>query len=66
MRPEFTPTLAIKQGKHPIRDLIGGNVVANDIYAGVGSNMVVVSGPNMVLLNNQSLENLHIFVKLHY
>ncbi|KAF8607234.1 hypothetical protein BDV93DRAFT_467924 [Ceratobasidium sp. AG-I] len=48
-RPEFTGTLAIKAGRHPVLENIqaGGNFVPNDTYACDGSSFQIVEGPNM-------------------
>lgn len=49
--PEFTETLAIKQGRHPIREAMRGGgerpMVPNDAYAYAGSAMFIVHGINM-------------------
>ncbi|XP_041374859.1 mutS protein homolog 4-like isoform X2 [Gigantopelta aegis] len=48
VRPEFTDTLAIKQGRHPILEKIGVDVpVPNNTYASEDSNFVIITGPNM-------------------
>ncbi|KAI9001578.1 muts domain V-domain-containing protein [Gaertneriomyces semiglobifer] len=52
VRPEFTETLAIKGGRCPIKSVIKGESmevewVPNDIYAGEGSGVQVIMGPNM-------------------
>ncbi|XP_031824721.1 mutS protein homolog 4 [Sarcophilus harrisii] len=48
VRPEFTDTLAIKQGWHPILEKISmEKPVANNTYITEGSNFVIVTGPNM-------------------
>ncbi|KAJ8290497.1 hypothetical protein GJAV_G00013640 [Gymnothorax javanicus] len=48
VRPEFTDTLAIKQGRHPILERISGQQpVSNNSYISEGSNFVIVTGPNM-------------------
>uniref|UniRef100_A0A673CD09 MutS homolog 4 n=1 Tax=Sphaeramia orbicularis TaxID=375764 RepID=A0A673CD09_9TELE len=48
VRPEFTDTLAIKQGRHPILERIAGQQpVANNSYISEGSNFVIITGPNM-------------------
>uniref|UniRef100_A0A672N9M0 MutS homolog 4 n=1 Tax=Sinocyclocheilus grahami TaxID=75366 RepID=A0A672N9M0_SINGR len=48
VRPEFTDTLAIKQGRHPILERISGQQqISNDIYISEGSNFVIITGPNM-------------------
>ena len=47
VRPEFTDTLAIKQGKHPILAKFTSGVISNNVYASEGSNFNIVTGPNM-------------------
>ena len=48
MRPEFTDTLAIKQGRHPILErIVGQQPVSNNSYISEGSNFVIITGPNM-------------------
>lgn len=48
MRPEFTDTLAIKQGRHAILERIGRQQpVSNNSYISEGSNFVIITGPNM-------------------
>ncbi|KAM6969250.1 mutS protein homolog 4 [Tautogolabrus adspersus] len=48
VRPEFTDTLAIKQGRHPILERMPGQQpVANNSYISEGSNFVIITGPNM-------------------
>uniref|UniRef100_A0A8C4ZM56 MutS homolog 4 n=1 Tax=Gadus morhua TaxID=8049 RepID=A0A8C4ZM56_GADMO len=48
VRPEFTDTLAIKQGRHPILERIAGRQpVSNNSYISDGANFVIVTGPNM-------------------
>ncbi|KAI9321902.1 muts domain V-domain-containing protein [Dichotomocladium elegans] len=48
VRPEFTSTLAIESGRHPIMDQIQKEpVIANDTYASVSSSFQVITGPNM-------------------
>ncbi|TPX76037.1 hypothetical protein CcCBS67573_g02692 [Chytriomyces confervae] len=51
VRPEFTETLAVKAGRHPIRDHFASNsgdkFVPNDVYCCDGANMQIISGPNM-------------------
>ncbi|XP_072853914.2 mutS protein homolog 4 isoform X4 [Pogona vitticeps] len=48
VRPEFTDTLAIKQGWHPVLEKISfEKPVANNTYITEGSNFVIVTGPNM-------------------
>ncbi|KZS90242.1 hypothetical protein SISNIDRAFT_551573 [Sistotremastrum niveocremeum HHB9708] len=49
VRPEFTGTLAIKAGRHPILEKIeaAGTIVPNDAYASSASTFQIVQGPNM-------------------
>ncbi|XP_031231777.1 mutS protein homolog 4 isoform X3 [Mastomys coucha] len=48
VRPEFTDTLAIKQGWHPILERISAEKpVANDTYITEGRNVLIITGPNM-------------------
>uniref|UniRef100_A0A3Q2DG95 MutS homolog 4 n=1 Tax=Cyprinodon variegatus TaxID=28743 RepID=A0A3Q2DG95_CYPVA len=48
VRPEFTDTLAIKQGRHPILErLARQQPVSNNSYISEGSNFVIITGPNM-------------------
>ncbi|XP_022081598.1 mutS protein homolog 4-like isoform X1 [Acanthaster planci] len=48
VRPDFTDTLAIKNGRHPILDKISYEPpVANNTYANEESNFVIITGPNM-------------------
>ncbi|KAJ8341630.1 hypothetical protein SKAU_G00339210 [Synaphobranchus kaupii] len=48
LRPEFTDTLAIKHGRHPILERISGQrSVSNNSYISEGSNFIIVTGPNM-------------------
>ncbi|KAJ3021758.1 MutS protein msh4 [Thoreauomyces humboldtii] len=48
VRPEFTDTMAIKSGRHPIKEVICSDTfVPNDVYASEGSNMQIITGPNM-------------------
>ncbi|XP_061700348.1 mutS protein homolog 4 [Syngnathoides biaculeatus] len=48
VRPEFTDTLAIKQGRHPVLEQMPGQqFVSNDCYVSEGSNFVCITGPNM-------------------
>ncbi|GCC35757.1 hypothetical protein chiPu_0014245 [Chiloscyllium punctatum] len=48
VRPEFTDTLAIKQGQHPILEKISmEKPVANNTYISDENNFVIVTGPNM-------------------
>ncbi|KAK3734853.1 hypothetical protein QZH41_017561, partial [Actinostola sp. cb2023] len=48
VRPEFTDTLAIKQGRHPILDkILPESPVPNNVYAADGTNFFILTGPNM-------------------
>ncbi|KAM9283752.1 mutS protein homolog 4 isoform 6-T6 [Morus bassanus] len=48
VRPEFTDTLAIKQGWHPILEKIAmEKPVSNNTYLTGGNNFVIITGPNM-------------------
>nr|XP_015205697.1 PREDICTED: mutS protein homolog 4 isoform X2 [Lepisosteus oculatus] len=48
VRPEFTDTLAIKQGRHPILERISGQQpISNSSYISEGSNFILITGPNM-------------------
>lgn len=48
VRPEFTDTLAIKLGRHPILERMAGQQpVSNNCYISEGSNIVIITGPNM-------------------
>ncbi|XP_037342966.2 mutS protein homolog 4 isoform X2 [Pungitius pungitius] len=48
VRPEFTDTLAIKQGRHPILEqMVGQQPVSNNSFISEGSNFVIITGPNM-------------------
>ncbi|KAI7863458.1 muts domain V-domain-containing protein [Spinellus fusiger] len=48
VRPEFTNTLAIKAGRHPILDKISKNsIVPNDTFASLSSSFQFITGPNM-------------------
>ncbi|XP_037551421.1 mutS protein homolog 4 [Nematolebias whitei] len=48
VRPEFTDTLAIKQGRHPILERMARQQpVSNNAYISEGSNFVIITGPNM-------------------
>ncbi|XP_073725656.1 mutS protein homolog 4-like isoform X1 [Misgurnus anguillicaudatus] len=48
VRPEFTDTLAIKQGRHPILERISGQQhISNNSYISEGSNFIIITGPNM-------------------
>uniref|UniRef100_UPI00398F1709 mutS protein homolog 4 isoform X1 n=1 Tax=Pristiophorus japonicus TaxID=55135 RepID=UPI00398F1709 len=48
VRPEFTDTLAVKQGRHPILEKISmEKPIANNTYISDGNNFIIVTGPNM-------------------
>ncbi|KAF7307828.1 MutS 4 [Mycena kentingensis (nom. inval.)] len=49
VRPEFTGTLAIKSGRHPILETVKstGTLVPNDVYCDDSSAFQIVQGPNM-------------------
>ncbi|KAF5312559.1 hypothetical protein D9619_003594 [Psilocybe cf. subviscida] len=49
VRPEFTGTLAIKSGRHPILETVQsvGTLVSNDVYCDDSSSFQIVQGPNM-------------------
>ncbi|KAF9261928.1 hypothetical protein L218DRAFT_980745 [Marasmius fiardii PR-910] len=49
LRPEFTGTLAIKSGRHPILETVksGGTLVPNDVYCDDSSSFQIIQGPNM-------------------
>ncbi|KAJ3874182.1 muts domain V-domain-containing protein [Lentinula edodes] len=49
VRPEFTGTLAVKSGRHPILETVqsAGTLVPNDIYCDDSSSFQIIQGPNM-------------------
>ncbi|KAF4623673.1 hypothetical protein D9613_001515 [Agrocybe pediades] len=49
IRPEFTGTLAIKGGRHPILETVqsAGTLVPNDVYCDDSSSFQIIQGPNM-------------------
>lgn len=48
VRPEFSNTLAIKSGRHPILEcILLVPVVPNDTFASLSSSFQFVTGPNM-------------------
>ncbi|KAI7883907.1 hypothetical protein K492DRAFT_205104 [Lichtheimia hyalospora FSU 10163] len=48
VRPEFTSTLAIECGRHPIMEHIQKEpVVPNDTFASLSSSFQIITGPNM-------------------
>lgn len=51
VKPEFSGTLAVSQGYHPILALLPTNeaaIVPNEIYASEDANFIIITGPNMV------------------
>ena len=51
-RPEFTGTLAIKGGRHPVLETVqsAGATVPNDVYCCEASSFQIVQGPKCVIL----------------
>lgn len=51
VRPEFTGTLAIKSGRHPILEIVqaAGTVVSNDVYCDNSSTFQIIQGPKYVI-----------------
>ncbi|GAA5984307.1 hypothetical protein JCM10908_006137 [Rhodotorula pacifica] len=50
VRPEWTDTLAIKQGRHPLHEqfrMSDGSFVPNDTYANDAASFQIINGPNM-------------------
>ncbi|KAK7468350.1 MutS protein msh4 [Stygiomarasmius scandens] len=49
VRPEFTGTLAIKSGRHPILETLqsAGTLVPNDVYCDDSFSFQIIQGPNM-------------------
>ncbi|THV01237.1 hypothetical protein K435DRAFT_750386 [Dendrothele bispora CBS 962.96] len=49
VRPEFTGTLAVKAGRHPILETMqsAGTLVPNDIYCDDSFSFQIIQGPNM-------------------
>ena len=47
VRPEFTGTLAVKSGRHPVLETVqaAGTLVANDIYCCDASHFQIIQGP---------------------
>ena len=50
VRPEFTGTLAIKAGRHPILETVqsAGTLVPNDVYCCDSSSFQIIQGPKYV------------------
>jgi DNA mismatch repair ATPase MutS len=51
VRPEFTGTLAIKSGRHPILENVkaAGTVVPNDVYCSDAAYFQIIQGPKLCL-----------------
>ncbi|GAA5958826.1 hypothetical protein JCM8115_000366 [Rhodotorula mucilaginosa] len=50
VRPEWTDTMAIKQGRHPLHEqfrMSDGSFVPNDTYATDAASFQIINGPNM-------------------
>ncbi|TFY70152.1 hypothetical protein EVG20_g2859 [Dentipellis fragilis] len=49
VRPEFTGTLAVKSGRHPVLESVqtAGTLVPNDVYCSDSSAFQIIQGPNM-------------------
>jgi DNA mismatch repair protein MSH4 len=47
VRPEFTGTLAIKSGRHPILETVrsAGSFVSNDVFANESACFQIIQGP---------------------
>lgn len=47
VRPEFTGTMAIKSGRHPILEKLqpAGTLVPNDVYCDDSSSFQIIQGP---------------------
>ncbi|KAF7372036.1 MutS 4 [Mycena venus] len=58
VRPEFTGTLAIKSGRHPILETIEsvGTLVPSDVYCDDSSSFQIVQGPNVPEFNSLRLK----------
>lgn len=50
VRPEFTGTLAIKSGRHPILETMQatGSLIPNDVYCDDSSSFQIIQGPKYV------------------
>lgn len=50
VRPEFTGTLAIKGGRHPVLESVqsAGAMVPNDVYCCEASSFQIVQGPKCI------------------
>jgi DNA mismatch repair protein MSH4 len=51
VRPEFTGTLAVKGGRHPILECItaAGIIVPNDVYCSDAASFQIIQGPKCAL-----------------
>ncbi|KAJ7452111.1 DNA mismatch repair protein MutS [Mycena galericulata] len=60
IRPEFTGTLAIKSGRHPILETIksAGTLVPNDVYCDDSCSFQIVQGPNRTELSYQRCSSM--------
>jgi DNA mismatch repair protein MSH4 len=48
VRPEFSNTLAVKSGRHPILDsILAFPLISNDVFASLSSSFQFITGPNM-------------------
>lgn len=56
VRPEFTGTIAIKAGRHPILETVqsAGILVPNDVYCSEAASFQIVQGPKYVLVRTKS------------
>lgn len=59
-RPEFTDTLAIKAGRHPILEKVqgAGSVVPNDVFCCEQSSFQLVQGPKYAPRSNLNFSSL--------
>ena len=50
VRPEFTGTLAIKSGRHPILETMQatGSLIPNDVYCDNSSSFQIIQGPKYI------------------
>lgn len=59
VRPEFTNTLGIKTGRHPLREKIHKTrYVPNDVYASTESRFQIVTGQSRVIRNSGQMANV--------
>jgi DNA mismatch repair protein MSH4 len=61
VRPEFTGTLAIKAGRHPVLESVQGvdSLVANDAYCSDSSYFQVIQGPKSVACSCVNIRLIH-------